>query len=803
MTHLTAGLLIFANLAFAQLPVASDSYTTQTSKNQNYGNAQILAVNGSVSAEKQSYVQFNLAPLPPGLTSSNVSIASLILFVNTVNTAGSFDVYLVNSAWAEDTITFASAPPLGIQVASGVNVLANGANDYLIVNVTAAVRAWLSGTPNHGLALVPSVGNTISVTFNSKESTTSSHDPLITIELVSAGPQGPVGPQGIIGAQGPPGVTGPSGPAGAIGPSGPAGAIGLTGPAGAIGPSGPAGAIGPSGPAGPAGANGTAGPAGATGATGSPGPQGPSGTSPFTLNGDGSVSYVGKGVVSNVNSGQAHNVVGLSATGGAYGVYGVSLSDDDGPSQTVGVVGTTAGFNGTGSSGRGGNSSLSTGMSGFGTIGVFGDTNVNGFTDNLFLKYNGAVPSVGVWGLAHSPQSTAIYGQNDGGGQAGQFDGPVNINGTLNVAGNAVISSTGKWVGNPAGLVGPQGPSGATGAQGSQGPAGPSGSTGANGATGPQGPAGPSAMVNHDGTLQGNGSAATPIGVSVPLSLTGFVDGSILSVTNSLGRGWGVVGTSGVFQPGPFLFNAGVYGTSSQQGAYGVVGVNTYLNDGTGSLGYGTLGVYGITNDSGCCGSYGVRAEAHAPASYGLYALNTASGGGAAKFDGNVTINGNLQVNGSVAKSSGSFVIDHPLDPENKFLYHSFVESPDMMNIYNGNISTDMNGEATVALPSYFPALNRDYRYQLTVIGEFAQAIILSKVQDGRFRIKTSKPNIEVSWQVTGIRQDAYANAHRIEPEVEKTPKEKRTYMHPDLFGQPNTESVGSRERTSSLMRQP
>src|SRR5690349_4851424 len=43
----------------------------------------------------------------------------------------------------------------------------------------------------------------------------------------------------------------------------------------------------------------------------------------------------------------------------------------------------------------------------------------------------------------------------------------------------------------------------------------------------------------------------------------------------------------------------------------------------------------------------------------------------------NVSIIGTLSVTGAISKATGSFVIDHPLDPKNKLLYHSFVESPD------------------------------------------------------------------------------------------------------------------------------
>ncbi|HLY92545.1 MAG TPA: hypothetical protein VKQ89_04745 [Candidatus Angelobacter sp.] len=146
-----------------------------------------------------------------------------------------------------------------------------------------------------------------------------------------------------------------------------------------------------------------------------------------------------------------------------------------------------------------------------------------------------------------------------------------------------------------------------------------------------------------------------------------------------------------------------------------------------------------------------------------------------------IDLGGTVHVVGNLTKGGGSFQIDHPLDPANKYLSHSFVESPDMMNIYNGNITTDARGTATVLLPDWFEALNRDFRYQLTVIGEFAQAIIAREVQQNRFTIRTNRPHVKVSWQVTGIRHDAYANAHRIQVEEDKGDK-RGTYLHPELF---------------------
>jgi hypothetical protein len=113
------------------------------------------------------------------------------------------------------------------------------------------------------------------------------------------------------------------------------------------------------------------------------------------------------------------------------------------------------------------------------------------------------------------------------------------------------------------------------------------------------------------------------------------------------------------------------------------------------------------------------------------------------------------------------------------------------MNIYNGNVTTDASGEAAVELPDWFEALNRDFRYQLTVIGQFAQAIVAGKVANHQFLIKTDKPNVEVSWQVTGIRQDAFANANRIPVEVEKAPADRGRYLYPEAIGAPATARIG------------
>ena len=113
-----------------------------------------------------------------------------------------------------------------------------------------------------------------------------------------------------------------------------------------------------------------------------------------------------------------------------------------------------------------------------------------------------------------------------------------------------------------------------------------------------------------------------------------------------------------------------------------------------------------------------------------------------------------------------------------------------MMNIYNGNVILNAEGESFVELPDYFEALNRDFRYQLTCIGGFAPVYIEEEISNNQFKISGGKSGMKVSWQVTGIRQDAFANAHRIPVEEEKSGEERGKYAHPKEHGLPETDGI-------------
>jgi hypothetical protein len=220
----------------------------------------------------------------------------------------------------------------------------------------------------------------------------------------------------------------------------------------------------------------------------------------------------------------------------------------------------------------------------------------------------------------------------------------------------------------------------------------------------------------------------------------------------------------------------------------------------------GYVGVQGFVSPTSDDDYYGVWADVSGGGgtNYGVYGTASGTGtnrgvygyagGGASNYAG--YFNGNARVVGTLSKGAGAFKIDHPLDPENQYLYHSFVESPDMKNIYDGVAVIDFAGAAWVDLPSWFEALNSDFRYQLTAIGAAAPNLhVAEEIADNRFKIAGGVPEMKVSWLVTGIRKDPYAEANRIPVEEDKAPDEVGKYVHPAAYGKPETMSVDYTDR--------
>ena len=491
----------------------------------------------------------------------------------------------------------------------------------------------------------------------------------------------------------------------------------------------------------------------------------------------GNASLAGASGVAGNNSaisGFAPGVSGTSNSPNAAGVNGFNTTTSGG--YPVGVGGSVAGSSGAGVSGN---------ANAAGAVGVNG---YNSATSGNATGVVGGTASSSGAGVAGNASFAGAYGVN--GFNSATSGNAVGVQGNANsTSGAGVRGGT-----NNAGSVGVQGNNNATsgfavgvngftasnsgaGVAGSANFAGASGVNGFNSATSGYAVGVSGGINSNSGAgVQGNASLAGASGVN------GF---------NSASSGY-AVGVSG----GTSSTNgAGVSGNSNVAGVFGVVGFNSAASGyaiGTegASSSPGGVGVWAVSMacSSGCTLVAG-KAGQFQTATNGVLLqglsgdeganIGTATqvflvdGQGNGSYSGNVQVNGNLNVGGMLSKSSGTFRIDHPLDPENKYLYHSFVESPDMKNIYDGVLTLDENGEAAVTLPDWFEALNQDFRYQLTCIGSYAPVYVASEVSGNQFRIAGGRSGLKVSWQVTGIRHDSYANSHRIQVEVDKQANEK------------------------------
>jgi hypothetical protein len=234
---------------------------------------------------------------------------------------------------------------------------------------------------------------------------------------------------------------------------------------------------------------------------------------------------------------------------------------------------------------------------------------------------------------------------------------------------------------------------------------------------------------------------------------------------------------------------AGVYGQSS---GYGVDGWNT-TNSNSGYLGGGTAGAYGLSY----AGSWGALGRYN----FGVYGyMNNVATDWAGYFDGDVAVTGQL------AKGSGTFLIDHPLDPENKLLRHSFVESPENLLIYRGRNHLDATGESVVELPSYFQALTREAEasIHLTPVGRPFLTGADWKAGFQSFTIY-GDPDRDVFWQVLVERDDPVMRQQAKPVEEVKSPDNKLCkpgrLLYPEAYGYPETMGARYAERDTERIR--
>lgn len=445
-----------------------DTYVDTARSTTNYGTAGDLRVYKSSTGTMRAFLKFNIATVPAGTTANDVKQARLRLWVNSSSTTlGAITMTPITSAWSESTITNTTSSSLTFGLPKHAELPISYIGQFVSIDVTDWVQAWLAGTlANQGFQIEASANTaTLSLYFDSKESTITSHEPVIEIDLATVGPQGPAGspgpagPQGIQGLQGATGVTGATGAAGPAGNNGPQGLTGPVGPRGMtwkgtwssslayavndavtisgsayvalqantntappvagiwdllaqkgdIGITGPTGSIGPTGLAGPQGATGAVGVAGPQGATGAQGPQGDTG---------------------------ATGPIGLTGSQGFAGVNG------------------PAGANGS----RWNSWNVPPDVS----WGSLGDYYLNSANGDVYVKID----------------SDGVYWN-----PAGNIKGPA---GTQGIKGDPGAMG-GEGMAGPQGLQGPAGAAGPAGAKGDTGAAGPAGSVGPEGLQGPAG----------------------------------------------------------------------------------------------------------------------------------------------------------------------------------------------------------------------------------------------------------------------------------------------------------------------------
>ncbi len=289
--------------------------------------------------------------------------------------------------------------------------------------------------------------------------------------------------------------------------------------------------------------------------------------------------------------------------------------------------------------------------------------------------------------------------------------------------------------------------------------------------------------------------------------------------TAATGAGWGVQGSTAsnaANAKGVYGFASattgtaeGLSGISLSNRGLGVAGIaagSSFSTQAAGQIGNFPIGVVGdasagvgvlATSDT----SVALLAISNSPFSYAAEIHNV---GGSPFFAGgnigSVTINGNgdLTATGAINGAVKNFRIDHPLDPGGKYLNHTSIESSEMLNLYTGNAILGADGSATVALPTWFTALNEDFRYQLTPIGGFAQLFIAEEISGNQFRIAGGRNGMKVSWQVTGVRHDGYSKKHPLVVESEKQGEELGHFQNPEAFGQPLEMGITAVRRSKS-----
>lgn len=654
-----------------QATLVADAHVSSAQPTVNAGSLSNLNVGNGYSA----LIQFDLGVLPAGTTAAVISRATLRVFCNRIDTAGTVSVQALNGSWTESGVTFATLPVLGA-TAGLAAVSTVGA--FVTVDVTSVVKGWV-GAPasNFGVALSSSAA---AVQFDSKENSETSHLPQLEVVLASSGSTGSAntgatgatGAAGSAGAAGNPGLPGVNGATGATGATGAAGAglvnyrgsysattnyangdvvtfggstyisqtlsnhgntpgfgtgWGLLAAVGATGPVGAGGSTGSTGQQGPPGF-GIQGAAGATGAMGATGATGTAG-------------LVYRGAYNSFNNYDLGDVVLWN--GSSYASL-IPFNHGNAPGLVPGAWGTLTVQGPTGLTGAVGGTGISGPIGALGPVGSpgeRGDQGAQGIAGQAGAQgipgvagttgLSGPMGPVGLAGpVGMSFQGVYSSGTNYSLGQGVLWRGAGWVSTTNNNHGNAPDQSPAAWAMFAAqGATGMMGATGASlaGVTGSTGMTGSTGLAGAMGATGATGAAGLNFVGTYAPSNSYNAGDAVSYGGSSYVSLVSnnrgqapnaSQDWAVLAAQGSQGF-TGVTGAAGV---------AGVAGPSGATGATGIQGPPvTFAGAWSINTGYGTGAIVSYGGASFVALSTNVGREPdNSPVYWGLLVASGASG---------------------------------------------------------------------------------------------------------------------------------------------------------------------------------
>ncbi|HWP31460.1 MAG TPA: hypothetical protein VNK96_07045 [Fimbriimonadales bacterium] len=449
----------------------------------------------------------------------------------------------------------------------------------------------------------------------------------------------------------------------------------------------------------------------------------------------------GYGVWGQSNSTSGRGVLGWAsaATGNTYGMWGESSSTSG-----IGVLGWATAATG-------------------GTYGVWGQSNSTSGAGVLGWAPATSGSTYGVWGSSASTSGRGVYGSTSA--SSGATYGVYGQ--SASTSGGGVVGYTTATSGNTYGVLGRSDSTSGYGVYGyvSATSGYTSGGRFESASTSGVGVLGWATAAS--GTTYGayGRSASTSGGgvLGLATAATGNTYGGWFESNSTDGRGVFGIATAAT----GYTFG-GRFESDSTSG-YGVFGFVSATSGTT----YGVHGRSASTSGSGVYGvaiatsgtNYGVLGRAISPSGYGVYS------------EGDFAATG-----------TKSFQIDHPLMPETHYLNHFCTEGPEPYNTYRGNVVTDAKGYATIILPPYFESINREPTYHLTVIDDsddFVLAKVVQKIHNEQFVIRTSKPHVEVSWEVKAVRNDRWVQKCGFETEQEKLEEHKGKYLQPELYGMP------------------